>query len=70
MQGVVAVSLVDCLTMSTPASMTHTVGTLVWVADKVETWIKGEVVQAMGDKIQVKTEDGQLVEAKPDDCPL
>lgn len=51
-------------------NVTHTVGTLVWIADKAETWIKGKVEKVVGDKISVKTENNEVKEVKPEDAPL
>lgn len=47
----------------------HAVGSKVWVTDKTEAWLKAEVIAINGDKVTVKTEQGDERTEKGIDCP-
>ena len=48
----------------------HTAGSLVWVQDTAEGWVKGVVEKVVQDKLQVKTANGSVQTCKPEDTPL
>ena len=48
----------------------HTAGTLVWVNDPQDGWIKGEVLKMEDKKLKVRTEKGAVGLYIPEDCPL
>ena len=48
----------------------HTAGSLVWVLDQRQGWIKGTVLKVEGAQLRVRTEEGQVGLYKPEDCPL
>lgn len=48
----------------------HTTGTLVWVHDPQEGWVKGEVMKMEGKKLKIRTEQGNVAVYLPEDCPL
>lgn len=48
----------------------HTAGSLVWVQDANQTWVKAVVERVAADKLEVKTSDGNIVACKPQDAPL
>lgn len=49
----------------------HTSGSLVWVQDATEGWVKGVVEKVLPDhKLQVKTASGTVLNCKPEDAPL
>lgn len=50
--------------------LTHTVGTKSWIKDNAEGWIKCDVVKVDPGLLTVKTERGDVLQAKPEDCPL
>lgn len=47
----------------------HAVGSRVWVKDKDEAWMKAEVVSLDGEKVKVRTENGEERMEKALDCP-
>ena len=49
---------------------THTKGSLVWVKDATEGWVKGVVQQVRADGVDVKVESGATCTCKPEDAPL
>ena len=49
---------------------THTKGSLVWVKDATEGWVKGVVQQVRADGVDVKVESGATSTHKPEDAPL
>ncbi len=52
-----------------PAATTsdvHTIGTLVWVADPLDSWKKGEVSKVEDGAVHVVVEGGALVKCKAD----
>ena len=48
----------------------HTAGSLVWVHDQQQGWIKGEVLKVEAGKLKVRTEKGAVEAFLPEDCPL
>ncbi|KAK9809830.1 hypothetical protein WJX72_000004 [[Myrmecia] bisecta] len=48
----------------------HTAGSLVWLQDPQQGWIKGEVLKVEGAKLKVKSEKGVEGLYNPEDCPL
>jgi Myosin N-terminal SH3-like domain len=50
--------------------LTHTVGTKAWIKDAEEGWIKCDVVKVDPGLLTVKTERGDVLQAKPEECPL
>jgi hypothetical protein len=48
----------------------HTAGSLVWVHDQQQGWIKGDVQKVEGGKLRVRTEKGDVGLYQPEDCPL
>ena len=48
----------------------HTTGSLVWVQDAGEGWVKGVVNKVLQSTLEVKTDSGALVTCKPQDAPL
>ena len=48
----------------------HTAGSLVWVHDQQQGWIKGGVQKVEGGKLRVRTEKGDVGLYQPEDCPL
>ncbi|KAK9815009.1 hypothetical protein WJX73_004719 [Symbiochloris irregularis] len=48
----------------------HTTGSLVWVQDSAEGWVKGVVQKVSKDGLQVKTQSGSVVSCKGEDAPL
>lgn len=43
------------------ASVNIIVGTHVWVEDRIEAWIDGEVTRINGEEVHVHTPNGKLV---------
>ena len=48
----------------------HTAGSLVWVQDQAEGWVKGVVQRVVGDKLEIKAESGTQLTSRPEDAPL
>ena len=48
----------------------HTSGSLVWVHDAADGWVKGTVEKVDGKKLLVRTEKGSVASFAPEDCPL
>lgn len=48
----------------------HTQGSLVWVADAAESWVKAEVKKVEDGVVTVTTEAGKTVKCSPEDCPI
>lgn len=49
---------------------THTRGSLVWVKDATEGWVKGVVQQVRPESVDVKVESGTITTCKSEDAPL
>ncbi|GLI63183.1 hypothetical protein VaNZ11_005953 [Volvox africanus] len=53
------------------ATIIHTVGTLVWIKDEEEAWIKGEVIKVENGFVVVRTDaTGAEVKCSSEDAPL
>ncbi|KAK9844720.1 hypothetical protein WJX74_005896 [Apatococcus lobatus] len=48
----------------------HTQGTKVWLADPQQGWIQGDVLKVEKDLLHVKTEQGNVKQLQPHECPL
>ena len=48
----------------------HTAGSLVWVQDPQQGWIKGDVLKVEAGKLKVRTEKGAVEVFLPEGCPL
>lgn len=48
----------------------HTQGTKVWLSDPQQGWIQGDVLKVDKDLLHVKTEQGDVKQLKPQECPL
>ncbi len=62
--------LIKTREMGADEVLTHTVGTKSWIKDNAEGWIKCDVVKVDPGLLTVKTERGDVLQAKPEDCPL
>ena len=56
--------------MGHPSVVIHAVGSKVWVRDKTEAWLKGEVTAVDGEFVTVELEEGEDRRYQAVDCPL